>query len=38
MLAVISRDMDQSIVRACPKRSLVNRRFRQRENRIVVFD
>src|SRR5215470_16898613 len=38
MLAVVSCDVKQPIVRACPKRSLVDRRLRQSEHRVVVFD
>src|SRR4029077_16265917 len=38
MLAVVSCDVDQSIVRSGPERSLFYRRFRERKNRVVIFD
>ena len=38
MLAVIGRDLNQSVVRSGPDRSFFYRGFREREDRVVVFD
>ena len=38
MLSVISCDVHESIIRACPDRSFFYRRFGQRKNRVVIFD
>ena len=38
MLAVVSCDVEQSIVRSGPERSLFYRRFRQRKHCVVIFD
>ena len=38
MLAVIGRDLNQSIVRSGPDRFFFYRGFRERKNRVVVFD
>ena len=38
MLAVVSRNMNEPVICACPQRSLVYWRLRQRKYRVVVFD
>ena len=38
MLAIVSRNMNEPVICACPQRSLVYWRLRQRKYRVVVFD
>ena len=38
MLSVVGGDVNKSVVRAGPERSLFHRRFSERENGVVIFD
>src|SRR5215472_11003822 len=38
MLAIVGRNLNEPIICACPERSLLYWRFRQREHRVVILD